>query len=199
VTQRTESDDGYVDPRVARTTHAVIDAASSLLLSEGPDAVTHARIAELTTYSRTTLYKHWPTRTDLLRSAIEKIGNHSLPAEQLTGSLRTDVRRLLDGLVRDLGNDTRSKLIITMLERAQHDPSVAMVRDQMRARIDASFDAVFAAAVESGEVRPDIDVRRAVASLAGSLFFLRFLADATIDDDLADRIVDDFIAANAPR
>ena len=101
--------------------------------------------------------------------------------------------------MRDLGNDATSRLIITMLERAQHDPSVAMVRDQMRSEIDASFDAVFAAAVTSGELRPDLDARRAVASLAGSLFFLRFLADETIDDDLADRIIDDFVTANAPR
>lgn len=199
MTQHRANHEGYVDPRVGRTRRAVVEAASALLLSDGPDAVTHARVAEVTTYSRTTLYKHWPTRADLLRSAIEKIGSHELPEGDLTGSLRKDLQRLLGGLVRDLGNETTANLIITMLERAQHDPSVATVRDQMRSEIEESFDAVFAAAVESGELRPDLDGRRAMASLAGSLFFIRFLADESIDDALAERIVDDFVATNAPR
>lgn len=196
-TDETATDD-YVDPRIIRTRSAVIDAAGELLLADGPDAVTHARVAEATSYSRTTLYKYWPQRSDLLRAGMEKIGKQKMTVDHLTGDLRIDLRSLLDGLVRDLGNDVTAKLMITMLERAQHDASVAEVRRALVAEIAPAFGSVFATAIEAGDLRPDLDVDLAIASLAGSLFFLRFLADEPITVDTADRIVDDFVRSHAP-
>jgi AcrR family transcriptional regulator len=81
--------DGSEDARVARTRGDVARAALEVLTEEGSEAVTHARVAELAGYSKTTLYSHWPGRVDLLALAIDSLGD--MPHFVRTGNLRTDV------------------------------------------------------------------------------------------------------------
>ncbi|TPG27396.1 TetR/AcrR family transcriptional regulator [Mycolicibacterium hodleri] len=81
--------DSGEDARVSRTRVDVARAALELLTSEGSDAVTHARVAEIAGYSKTTLYTHWPARIDLIAMAIESLGE--MPHHQLTGDLRADL------------------------------------------------------------------------------------------------------------
>jgi AcrR family transcriptional regulator len=77
------------DARVSRTRADVARAALQVLTGEGSDAVTHARVAEIAGYSKTTLYTHWPARIDLIAMAIESLGD--MPHHQRTGDLRTDL------------------------------------------------------------------------------------------------------------
>jgi AcrR family transcriptional regulator len=77
------------DARVARTRADVARTALTVMTTEGTDAVTHARVAELAGYSKTTLYAHWPARVDLLVVALDALGE--LPHHQRTGDLRTDI------------------------------------------------------------------------------------------------------------
>ena len=77
------------DARVSRTRADVARAALEVLTREGSDAVTHARVAEIAGYSKTTLYTHWPARIDLIAMAIESLGD--MPHHKRTGDLRTDV------------------------------------------------------------------------------------------------------------
>jgi AcrR family transcriptional regulator len=77
------------DARVARTRADVSRAAFGVLTSEGSDAVTHARVAEVAGYSKTTLYSHWPARFDLIAAALDAIGD--IPHHEQSGDLRTDL------------------------------------------------------------------------------------------------------------
>ena len=81
--------DSAEDARVARTRADVARAALEVLTAEGSEAVTHARVAEIAKYSKTTLYTHWPARIDLITMAIEALGE--MPHHQRTGELRADV------------------------------------------------------------------------------------------------------------
>src|ERR1700761_9177248 len=77
------------DARVARTRADVARAALQVLTVEGSDAVTHARVAELAGYSKTTLYTHWPTRVELIAIALDGLGD--LPHHPRSGVLRDDM------------------------------------------------------------------------------------------------------------
>lgn len=78
-----------VDPRVVRTRNDILRAALQVLVDEGREAVTHAHLATVAGYSKATVYKHWPTRTDLLRDAFSRLGD--MPHHTLTGDLRSDL------------------------------------------------------------------------------------------------------------
>lgn len=77
------------DARVARTRADVARAAFGVLTDEGSDAVTHARVAEIAGYSKTTLYAHWPARFDLIALALDAVGD--IPHHPRSGDLRADL------------------------------------------------------------------------------------------------------------
>lgn len=185
------------DPRVERTSAAVLDAAWTLLIESGPDAVGHGQVAAAANVSRTTVYKHFPTRADLLRATIEVMGK-PLPTE-LTGDLRTDLQRMLADLLADFGDERRTRAIAAMIERAQHDQTVAGVRDDLVGEAREQFRTIVLRGVAAGELRSDIDVDLAFAELLGTLFFIRFMEGGAVDADLGARLIDRFLAERRPR
>jgi AcrR family transcriptional regulator len=187
------------DPRVERTRAAVIKAAAELLIHGGTDMVTHATVASGANVSRTTVYKHWPTRADLLRSTIEELGTTFPSRTEFTGDVRHDLGLLLANLVDDLRDEAHCQLIVMMMERSQYDGTVAAVRDGMVCEGELLFEEVLAAAIDNGQLRAGLDTRLAMAGLAGSLLFLRFMVAAPIDERTLPRLIDEFVTSNAPR
>jgi AcrR family transcriptional regulator len=194
-TTEQQTTDAAVDPRVERTCAAILDAARDLLMASGPDAVTHSHVATHARVSRTTAYKHYPTRADLLRATIEHVGR-PLPVE-LTGDIATDLRSFVADIVDDLGKDEHSRAFITLMERAQHDPEIAAVRDGLVCEVEEQFRAMVADAVAAGRLRDDTDVEIAMAGLMGAFFFRRFMANAPVDVGYTDRVVADFLRSYA--
>jgi AcrR family transcriptional regulator len=186
-----------LDPRIERTTAAILAAAFDLLIAEGTDGVTHGQVAAAANVSRTTVYSRFPRRADLLRAAIEEFGQ-PIPTE-LTGDTRHDLIALLADIVSDLADDERSRAIATMMERAQHDPTVAEVRDDLVCGGLDMFAAIVEAAVADGTIRDDIDVDLAMAGLVGTFLFRRFMVGNPLAADEVDRVVDDFLRCHATR
>src|SRR4051812_6064740 len=88
-TEGSRTGDTGEDARVARTRADVARSPLEVLTREGSEAVTHARVADVAGYSKTTLYTHWPARIDLIAMAIEALGE--MPHHERTGDLRIDV------------------------------------------------------------------------------------------------------------
>ncbi len=185
------------DPRVERTRAAVISAATDLMMTEGPGAITHANVAAAAEVSRTTVYTHWPTREDLLRSTIDSIRDCKPRVEDLTGSVRADLGTLMRPLVADLVDDQRAPMIATMMQRALHDSEVVSVRDEFIDEFVEMFGTIIDTAIASGDLRGDVDPRRGLASIVGSFLFLRFMTSDAFDTTTADAILDDFVRLNA--
>jgi AcrR family transcriptional regulator len=187
------------DPRVERTRAAVIEAASDLLVADGPGAITHANVAQVANVSRTTVYNHWPTREDLLRAAIDSVGRVTPDERELVGPIRADLGILCEHLVADLIDDQRAPMIANMMERALHDPAIVTVRNEFLERFEVVFRLAVDRAIERGELRCDVDVRRSIASIVGSFLFARFMSSDGFDRNYADAVLDDFVRVNAPR
>jgi AcrR family transcriptional regulator len=77
------------DARVSRTRADVARTALQVLTEEGSDALTHARVSEVARYSKTTLYRYWPSRLDLFAAALGALGEPR--HHELTGDLRNDL------------------------------------------------------------------------------------------------------------
>jgi len=193
-----DAPDLNVDPRIERSRQAVLDAAVALLFDGGPDEITHAKVAAAAEVSRTTVYKHYPQRSDLLHATLEAIGKHVPTASELTGRARDDLITLLNNLASDLRDEGRTKMIAVMIERALHDDTVGTVRDRFIAELVETVTAIVRRGEKTGELRPGIAPMQALGSMAGSLLFHRLLANETIDDQLVSNVVDAFIAAHAP-
>lgn len=191
-------DDASVDPRIERSREAVLAAAVTLLYDGGPDKVTHAKVAAAADVSRTTVYKHYPQRSDLLHSTLEAIGKHVPLEADLTDDVRENLVMLLNNLASDLRDDGRTKMMALMLERALHDNTVSTVRDRFIAELIEAVTAIIRLGEQAGQLRSGIDPLQAIGSMGGSLLFLRLLANETIDDQLVVNVVDAFVSGHGP-
>ena len=86
---------GRTDPRPARSRARLLDAATALLRSGGPSAVTVDAVLRGANVARATLYRHFPSGNDLLAAAFQSlIPPAPMPPEN--GSLRDRLTALLE-------------------------------------------------------------------------------------------------------
>lgn len=62
------------DPRIAKTRKRVLDAAWELLTEVGFDGVTVELVSTRSGVARSTLYRHWDTKSEILRDAFSGRG-----------------------------------------------------------------------------------------------------------------------------
>jgi len=175
----------------------VLDAARRLLVDEGSEAVTPLRISEMTGVARTTIYRHWPDREQLLLETLAaEEPDH--PSSR-TGNLREDLITFLEHVARRIGRRPMAPLLAAMAERAQRDPETASLqRDRLEHRMEPLRE-ILEAGIETGELPGNLDVGATVARLAGPLFYQRLIARGAAGRELITSLVDTFLAAPTAR
>lgn len=174
-----------MDPRVGRTREAVLRAALDLLLEDGLDAVTHAQVAARADVGRRTMYRHWPSRHDLLHDTL---AGASFPTIRPTGDLRTDVRSHLEQLRDALVGGPLATIVVTLAERSAGDADMALLRSRLVQAGCAPLREMLTAARPTGTAEVDIETQ--VAELEGPLFYTVCIQGRVPDDALVDDLVE---------
>lgn len=184
------------DPRVERTRDLALRTALELFQEGGWDAVTHLAVAERSGIGRTTLYRHWPDAASLLREVVAvRAGTDRCP---VTGEVRADLLAALGQLRRNLLDPAGERAMLTVMERAAVDPSYAELRAAITRACSRPLTAIVKAAMDEGRLREDLDPEEALAELAGPLVFRRFFCRDDLPKVFIERVVDDFLVAQAP-
>ncbi|MBK9177961.1 MAG: TetR/AcrR family transcriptional regulator [Acidimicrobiales bacterium] len=115
-----------------------------MLLEEGWERVTVSRVAERSGYARTTLYRHWPQRLDLLRDLIgEEVRLlHTTPA----GDLREDLIAEMEAFQAALTTSGLGRMMIAIGQQARDDAELADLNRSMRADGARVLDEIVTAA-----------------------------------------------------
>ncbi|MGJ0120948.1 TetR/AcrR family transcriptional regulator [Williamsia sp. MIQD14] len=170
------------DARVARTRGDVSRAALEVLTKQGWDAVSHAHIARVAGYSKTTLYTHWPSKIDLVGLALDALGDmpHSVP----TGDIRTD-------LINEL-REFRAAVVDIKLDRilivlAQWGTSVEEIAD-IRTRLIADGEGV--ARAMFARIADDVIAESAIHLLSGVVVCPALMHGQVPDDKVIETSVD---------
>ncbi len=118
------------DARIARTRADVARTAFAVLVEEGSEALTHARVAERAGYSKTTVYRHWPTRADLAATALSPLRNakHREP----TGDVRADLVTQLTAFWQ-LALELRLDLVLSAMAQWATVDTMRQLRDEINA------------------------------------------------------------------
>jgi AcrR family transcriptional regulator len=185
------------DPRLERTRATVLAAVRRLLGSEGPGAVTFGRVSRESGVSRTTLYRHWSSPSELLAEAWSLVVPPNTVA--YSSDLRADLIELFIG-VRDVAESaTMRRSLPALLAAAQDDPVIAdlharFVGDRRQPIVDRLLDAR-----RAGVLRPDADPDLLVDLLSGPLFYRQLLRHEPTSDDRIAALVDAVLTiARAP-
>ncbi len=183
-----------VDPRVARTRSAVLTTAREVLLDEGWERVTLGRVAERSGYARTTLYRHWPQRLDLLRDLIREEARlaHTTP----TGNLRDDLVAELEAFRVAVSSTGLGRVMIAIGQQARDDAELADLNRSMRSEGARVLDEIVVDAVAAGALPRGVRADAAVAQLVGPVLFrYLFEDDHALDVEYVESVVDWFLAA----
>jgi AcrR family transcriptional regulator len=141
------------------------------LLGEGKIDLAAAEVAERSGVSRTTIYRWWPTPTDLLREALAFHTRRLDPPD--TGSWPGDVRALIAQLAAFLGDP---------VERAQNSimasglyPAFNEFMLDYFEPIVAGWRRVVERSIDRGEISRDVDSTAVVSLIASPLLVITLL------------------------
>lgn len=184
-----------MDPRIARTHQAVIDAATELLVEGGPSALTMDAVVARSGVAKSTLYRHWETR-DALVAAVFDSCKPAIAAPEDATSCEEGLRALVHSVAEALSDEHWSRLAPALILLSKQHPELADLDSDMKQSQHRATEAVLRLGVEEGIIDPAVldDVERAVALVAGPIVFAGLAGMTAIDDDLVDTCVAQFLA-----
>lgn len=177
-----------LDPRVARSRAAVIDATLELLAEVGYAGVSIDAIAKRSGVARTTVYRHWPSLAELVQDAA--VSTMGIKVVDDTGEPRADLAAHLRILVDKLTNSDWGRLLPTIVDAGSRDPGVAELQRRSTAERRGAAMAIVHRGVERGQLRDDVDVELIGEMVAGVLFTRLLVTHMPVTDELVDQLLD---------
>ncbi|MDV3127608.1 TetR/AcrR family transcriptional regulator [Mycobacterium sp. 21AC1] len=196
---------GSGDPRPARSRARLLEAATSLLRSGGPSAVTVDAVTRAANVARATLYRHFPSGNDLLAAAFHAL----MPAAPIPpdeGTLRDRLIALVQAQADMIAEAPISITAMSWLSlggdmeklpwRAADSPQVRTLRERVAEQYALPFEAIFDspdAVAELGQV----DRTQAAALLLGPIVLGKLSTLPEFDYSACARAaVDGFLATH---
>ena len=173
------------DPRIARTRATVLGTAADLVVEQGPTALTVDAVVARSGVARSTIYRHWPTRDDLLVDVFDFcVPEISSPPPDL--GFEDAMRFFLHDLVRQMSDPKWSRMMPAMLALKAFEPTLADVEQRLERRQDTVSAELFARAVAEGLIDETVDQNQLIARLIGPLIFAVLTNETPLTTGLAD-------------
>ena len=169
-----------LDARVRRSKEVVLGATLDLLTESGLGGVSVDEVSRRSGVAKTTIYRHWATRSDLILDACSQ-----LSAEQEvpdTGGFEGDVTALLTGLATLLATARWSSVVPSIIDAAERDPELDHIHSRIQMGHTAPLQAVIARAVCNGDIPASTDPSDMIAALVGPLFYRRWFSREPLDE-----------------
>jgi AcrR family transcriptional regulator len=182
-------------PRDPQADRAIIAATLEIIAEEGYEGVRVADVAKRAGVSKATMYRRWPSKTDLVVAALKT----TPPLDPIdTGSLRGDLVELLTQFLAVTESSPLAGLLAALAAERQRMPHLAQVLDPFIAERNRGFVQVFQRGVARGEVAADTDLALAVSLLGGAIVLRLFFGGPT-DPGTIERLVEMVVRAIEPR
>jgi AcrR family transcriptional regulator len=185
-------------PRSERAEQAIISATLELFAEHGADGVCVEAVAAKAGVGKATLYRRWHNKEDLL---LDALGSLKSPLPEPRGeSVREDLIALLTVMSQDAADPRRTRQYTLLLGEGERYP-------RLMARYAETFveprrdiiRSVLRRGIETGELRPDIDVEIALLTLTGAAMARGKIETIPRTPELAERIVDSLLLGLTPR
>ena len=180
-------------PRSEEARRRTVEATIEALLELGAEGLTMEEIAERSGVAKSTIYRHFGTRENLLAESVR-----SCVVEQSTpdsGSLAEDLTDLFTRYDESAETKRLNELIPLLIDAARRDADMREVLDALLAERQRPMRTVLKLAQARGEIDPDLDLDVAVAVLIGPFTYRRMVQDAEITDEFVTAVVRTGIAA----
>jgi AcrR family transcriptional regulator len=182
-------------PRSELARRAVLAAATELLLTQGPGAVSMDAVAARAGVSKATIYRWWPTKETLTLDALYFQLTEPTPEPPDTGTLRGDLTELLTGWIARVGGRPFGRVLGTLITEAATDPVFGgLYRERYVEPRRAQARLLFERAIARGEIGAGTDVEAAVDLVYGPLYHRLLHGHAPLTQEFAATVVDVVVA-----
>jgi AcrR family transcriptional regulator len=181
------------DKRVERSKAAVLAETYRQLTQSGISGVSIDEVSRVSGVSKTTIYRHWPSRSALLIDACSRLGNARQPPD--TGTLRGDVHALVTHLAEQLQTAAWASVYPSIIDAAERDPEIAALQSELHKGFMAPFHTIVERAKDRGEIPAGKPAADQIAVIVGPLFYRRWFSKEAIDDHFTEATIDAAIKA----
>ena len=185
------------DPRVQKSRDAVLGVTSELLAETGFSGVSVDEVSRRSGVAKTTIYRHWPTRTALLLDACAKMGGPlEIPDK---GSLEADLAVLIPVIANRLKTARWPTVLPSIIDAAERDIEIAELHARLHVARVQPIRTVIERAIHKGELPKDTNVGLLVARVLGPLFYRRWFSHEPLDSAFANSVVQDTLQSKVPK
>jgi AcrR family transcriptional regulator len=176
--------------RSEQARQSVLLAADDLLVEKGFAALTIEGIAARAGVAKQTIYRWWPSKTDVLMDAFIQDSAEDLEPQD-TGSLAGDLREYLTRLAAYLTESDAGAVFRALTGQAQHDPALAArLREEHLTHQRARDRRPLERAVARGELSPDADLDVLVDRLVGPIYYRVLVTGEPVGPALVEALIE---------
>jgi AcrR family transcriptional regulator len=175
----------------------VMEATLEELARSGYGALRIEDVAARAGVNKTTVYRRWPAKEDLVRAALLSIisGKNVAPD---TGSLRTDMLEVARNMAA-LFRSCEGQGLFRLLLAAGPDSELMAIAKSIKKGHEAVPRAVSEAAAARGELAPGIDGRMLFDVMVPAIHHRIVMERQDVDEDFIVRLVDLLLLGATPR
>ncbi|BDA64477.1 TetR/AcrR family transcriptional regulator [Actinomyces capricornis] len=155
---------------------AIISAVLEILAEEGLGGLTTAAVARRAGVSTATLYRRWPTKRELLLATARQLST-TQEVDLDTGSVRTDLRALVDHKSRLLAGRTGAALLALLGQAPEctdlSAPLIADLHERTRDHLERIRRRGLARGEDVGALDPDAGARLILGALLHAIVMRR--------------------------
>jgi AcrR family transcriptional regulator len=166
----------------------VLRAAVDELAEAGYGAFTIESVAARARVAKSTIYRHWSDKLELIADAFETFHEQMVPSID-DAPPRELVERLVRHIAEVVVDSTFSRCIPALIEGAERDLRVREFHHRYSAERRQALVEVIAEGVASGDFPPHVDPELATLALLGPIFYRRLMSDEPFDPRRSDELV----------
>jgi AcrR family transcriptional regulator len=176
-------------PRSAEADDAILDAALDQFCEFGYDGLSVERVASCAGVAKTTIYRRYPTKLDLVMAALER-AKEGVRVPEGSGSLREDLLDMARSYLAMFESPSIGRAIPMLLaSKARSDELAGAHADFVRARRAPGYELI-REGIDRGELPRGTDPTMVADLLFGAIFTRVFVTGQPIDDAYLGALVD---------
>jgi TetR/AcrR family transcriptional regulator of autoinduction and epiphytic fitness len=179
------------DPRVERSRRVILEAVLDELGEVGYGAMTIEGVAARAGVGKSTIYRHWPGKLELVEDAFRTLKVPVVVPEG--GSFRERVIDVVGQVACIVESSTYSTCMPALIEAAERDPNVRDFHRRFSTERRAVLVGLLRDAVETGELPPATDPELLADALVGPILLRRLMLAQPVDPSIAPALVDQLL------
>jgi AcrR family transcriptional regulator len=173
--------DAFVQP--------VLEITLSQLAAVGFDRLSIPRVAELAGVNKTSIYRRWPTKDDLVRDALAVVTAHTEHAID-TGTLRGDLVALAQLVAAFMASPVGMAAVRLLLTEGDNLQLRGLAEQAYQGAASQAPLQIVARAMQRGDIKAGLDPTLLLFSLAGALMHRVFIERAPASPAFIEQSVD---------